>query len=238
MSTKKINKQLNKIQHLISTLEEDESLNVIEHQLLLDYIKRLYEEALSIKITGASKASIKIKAPVEPVVATPKVIPAPAPAPAPKVEEVVAAPIAPEPIAPVVTTPEPVVVKEEPIAPAPTKEAFIKPTLKDESSIDPKLLELFVEAKKQDLGGKLSQAPIKDLRKAFGINEKIFTIQELFGGDNQAYDKAINHLNDLEQYADAREYLINGVGSKYQWGEDRLFKKASKFIQLVRRRYN
>ncbi len=102
---------------------------------------------------------------------------------------------------------------------------------------DEQLEILFSSENVSDLSGKLSNMPIKDLNAAFGLNEKIFTINELFGGNHGLYQEVINELNGLNSFDDARRYLTNNVVYEQSWTSDHKVKKAVNFIKSIRRRY-
>ena len=93
----------------------------------------------------------------------------------------------------------------------------------------------FREAK--ELSEKLGDLPIRDLSTALGLNEKIFTINELFGGDKETYDVTIHALNGFVDFEQAKEYLSKHVATKFKWANNERKKKAKIFIKMVRRRY-
>ena len=70
-----------------------------------------------------------------------------------------------------------------------------------------------------------------------GLNEKILTINELFSGDQELFNKTVQDLNGMSGFPEARNYLISGVAADQGWGEKAKQKKAKTFIKLVRRRY-
>jgi hypothetical protein len=79
--------------------------------------------------------------------------------------------------------------------------------------------------------------PIADLTKAMGINEKIFTVRELFKKDQDKFNDTIQHLNTLASFDEAKTYLMHGVAKDLGWDEPDMHKKAFNFIKLVQRRY-
>ncbi len=107
-----------------------------------------------------------------------------------------------------------------------------------QNEIAPELLELFETTGVSDLSDKLSQKAIPDLSKAMGINERIFTINELFGGDKKEFDNMLTALNGLDNFDEAKKILMNSVANKHNWQSDINYKKAKKFIKLIQRRYN
>ena len=55
--------------------------------------------------------------------------------------------------------------------------------------------------------------PVTDLRRAIGINDKFLLIRDLFGGDGEAYEKAIGALNDCADFDDCMIY----IAENYAW---------------------
>ena len=79
--------------------------------------------------------------------------------------------------------------------------------------------------------------PIKDFRMAFGINERIFNINELFGGSAGVYDSVLNELNAMSTFEDARNFLMEKVVIEYGWADAKKIKKAQWFVRLLWRRF-
>jgi len=125
------------------------------------------------------------------------------------------------------------VVAEEEIAP---EEKTVQEDIAD-PAISQDMIDLFEFSNNSELSDKLANAPVKDLTKAMGINEKIFTIKELFGGSQEEMDNMLLALNGLSEFGEAKNILIRSVASKYDWTETAKVKKAKNFIKLVRRRY-
>ncbi|MCB0643443.1 MAG: hypothetical protein KDC44_17455, partial [Phaeodactylibacter sp.] len=98
--------------------------------------------------------------------------------------------------------------------------------------------ELFESSKAKELSEKLGELPIPDLTKAMGLNEKIFTINELFDGDQNKFNSVLQVLNGLHTYEQAKEYLVSEVVDTFDWTDKSKKKKAKNFIKLIRRRYN
>lgn len=51
------------------------------------------------------------------------------------------------------------------------------------------------------------------MRRAIGINDKFLLIRDLFGGDGEAYEKAIGVLNDCADFDDCMIY----IAENYAW---------------------
>ncbi|MEO1627262.1 MAG: hypothetical protein AAFV25_19070, partial [Bacteroidota bacterium] len=134
----------------------------------------------------------------------------------PKPQTVQKAPEPPKP-APVQKVPEPP--KPEPVQKAPevAKPEVVRPPVQEpvrpaaSSMPSSEADALFEHKEATELSEKLAQKPIKDLNKAFGINDRILTIKELFSGDNGAFNETINVLNELDNFDQARAYLTQKV---------------------------
>lgn len=82
---------------------------------------------------------------------------------------------------------------------------------------------------------KLKSNPVADLKKAIGINEKFALINELFQGDINAYNDAIDVLNTASDEAAAISFLEQTLVPKYGW--DAADESYLKLRNLVERRY-
>ena len=209
MKLNKIKTQIEKLLHLIQSLEKSQEISDVERDLMLSYIRKMYELAL---VTEEKSAPVK---------KTPK---NKKPKAAKKKET--------EKKEEVEKEPEPKVSAREVNGEAPTEEVQSSAI-----EIPEDILELFTHKKAVELSEKLSQRPITDLSKSMGINEKIFTVKELFGGNQQSFDDAISQLNAFDNFTDAKEYLIQHIAIVNDWGATAKKKKAGNFIKLVRRRY-
>jgi DNA primase len=107
----------------------------------------------------------------------------------------------------------------------------------EEVENEPEVEELFTIKKANEISEKLSQLPISDLNRAMGVNEKIFVKNELFAGDDIVFKQVIQKLNTLNSFEDAKNFLSSEVAYTYRWAEPEKKNKAKNFIQLVYRRY-
>lgn len=87
--------------------------------------------------------------------------------------------------------------------------------------------------KKETFNDKLEQSSIPDLKRAISLNQRFQFSKELFKGNNQEYELAIERLNTTTR-EDAMKQL-EALRSKYQWSENSPV--ASDFVELVERRY-
>ncbi len=89
---------------------------------------------------------------------------------------------------------------------------------------------------KIDLGDTLTEVPIRDLRKAIGVNERFSFINELFRGDEVAYERSIKTINSFSIFAEAEYWIQRELKVKNGWNDsDEMVKQ---FYQLVKRRFS
>lgn len=85
------------------------------------------------------------------------------------------------------------------------------------------------------LASHLAKQPIRDLKQAFGLNERFFYANELFGGDGQEFVRAINELNHLSNFEDAKRMMQARYQESYNWNFDD--ENVATFLEIVERRY-
>jgi hypothetical protein len=118
-----------------------------------------------------------------------------------------------------------------------TATLFDEPTTMNPSAQASTSLYEKITAAKEDksLATKLQKNPVSDLKKSIGINEKFSFINELFDGDLNAYNDAIEKLNSSSDHDAAVSFIQNDLISKYNWnGESESFLKLR---NLVDRRF-
>jgi len=82
----------------------------------------------------------------------------------------------------------------------------------------------------------LKEAPIKDLRRAIGINDKFLFINELFRGDESMYERCIKTINNFNIYPEAEYWINRELKVKIGWNNDN--PTVQYFDQLVKRRFS
>ncbi|MBE6198948.1 MAG: hypothetical protein E7138_01430 [Rikenellaceae bacterium] len=81
------------------------------------------------------------------------------------------------------------------------------------------------------LAEEITHSHIKSLRQAIGINDKFLMTRDLFDGDDVAFDKAIEELDECESFDDC---MIH-IAENYEWNPD---SEGAKFImQLLERKH-
>jgi hypothetical protein len=85
----------------------------------------------------------------------------------------------------------------------------------------------------ESVADKLENSPIADLKKAITLNQRFQFSKELFKGNNQDYELAIEKLNNGSR-EDAFNHIQN-LKSKYTWSNESEI--VADFIELVERRH-
>jgi hypothetical protein len=86
-----------------------------------------------------------------------------------------------------------------------------------------------------ELGETLKESPIKDLRKAIGINDRFVFVNELFRGDEAMYERSIKTINAFAIYPEAEYWINRELKVKIGWNENK--EAVQHFYQLVKRRF-
>ncbi len=89
---------------------------------------------------------------------------------------------------------------------------------------------------KTELVDRLKHEPIKDLRKAIGINDRFVFINELFRGDEAMYERSIKTLNSFYNFAEAEYWINRELTLRLGW--DQYSELVKHFYQLVKRRFS
>ena len=89
---------------------------------------------------------------------------------------------------------------------------------------------------KIDLGDTLTEIPVRDLRKAIGVNDRFLFINDLFRGDEAVYERSIKTINSFSIFPEAEYWIQRELKVKNGWNDsDELVKQ---FYQLVKRRFS
>jgi hypothetical protein len=88
---------------------------------------------------------------------------------------------------------------------------------------------------KIDLGDTLTEAPIRDLKKAIGVNDRFLYINELFRGDESMYERSIKTINGFSILPEAEYWIQRELKVKLGWSDAN--ETVKEFTQLVKRRF-
>jgi hypothetical protein len=87
-----------------------------------------------------------------------------------------------------------------------------------------------------ELGDSLLETPIKDLRRAIGVNDRFVFINDLFRGDEAMYERSIKTINGFSILPEAEYWINRELKLKLGWSDKNDVVKQ--FDQLVRRRFS
>jgi hypothetical protein len=87
-----------------------------------------------------------------------------------------------------------------------------------------------------ELGAVLKSSPVKELRKAIGVNDRFVFISELFRGDEAMYERSIKTINNFRILPEAQYWMERELKIKLGWDDSREI--VQHFYQLVRRRFS
>jgi hypothetical protein len=89
---------------------------------------------------------------------------------------------------------------------------------------------------KIDLGDTLTEAPIRDLKKAIGVNDRFLFINELFRGDEAMYERSIKTINSFSILPEAEYWIQRELKIKIGWNDKS--DAVQQFDQLIKRRFS
>lgn len=99
-----------------------------------------------------------------------------------------------------------------------------------QTSLNEKLKQAQIE-----LSDTLQEVPVKDLKKAVGLNDRFLYIKELFRGDEVMYERSIKTINSFAIYPEAEYWIKRELKLKLGWNDSNPVVKQ--FDQLIRRRF-
>jgi hypothetical protein len=103
-------------------------------------------------------------------------------------------------------------------------------TTNTNSSLNDKLKHQHVERSET-----LKDAPIKDLRKGIGVNDRFLFIKELFRGDDVMYERSIKTINGFAILPEAEYWIRRELKLKLAWNDQDAVVKQ--FDQIIKRRF-
>ncbi|WP_181305997.1 hypothetical protein [Rufibacter sp. XAAS-G3-1] len=122
-----------------------------------------------------------------------------------------------------------------------------QPSFRPTLHAEPKLNERFTPEQRPTLNERFKQPvavsmadrqqdqKIGSLKEAISINQRFSFINELFEGDNMAYHAVIKNLDEYGNPDLAKQYLVQEVGSKYNWS--RKEEHVQKLTKLIERKF-
>lgn len=258
MDIENIEKKLKKINSVLEIFKEDGRLTKIEKDLLMGYIRELYDSICFVedeqivaptnqimKQVGQSKQN-----PIDDVINTAPIIDA---VPKNIEDKIRPAPIVPEEsifstlqekVTDEIIKPagvdKPIIAVESREAPTQMgiegAEVLIKSTTSQVIN-HPELIELFADDDYTDMSDKLSMTKIDQISTSIGINARFYMINELFNGDGNLFSKILVKLDEVGSLEGAKDIILNEVAIPMNWVENNKLVAAEDFIKLIKRRY-
>lgn len=87
-----------------------------------------------------------------------------------------------------------------------------------------------------ELKSALNDTPVRDLKKAIGINDRFVFISQLFRGDEVMYERSLKTINSFRILPEAEYWMERELKVKLGWDENR--EPTKHFYHLVRRRFS
>ena len=87
-----------------------------------------------------------------------------------------------------------------------------------------------------ELVAALKDSPVRELKKAIGVNDRYVFINELFRGDEPMYERSIKTINNFRILAEAEYWMERELKIKLGWDDSREI--TQHFYQLVKRRFS
>jgi hypothetical protein len=237
----KIDKKLKRISTVYESFKEDGRISPLEKDLLLGYIRELYDHVSEIEVMSVT---VSQNLPNEPVKKTIDQIPVQETI-IPKKEEKLpeAQPVHAEPELKLVHTApaienKPTQAGEPAVTYETKKEESVKPVSQEQPAAPDGLKSVFTIVKARDISERLAMSPVADIAKAMSINDKMLILKELFGNDTAVFNESITKLNGFSSFDEAKNYLIQNIAVKYNWVQEERLEKAEAFVKLVSRRYS
>ncbi len=196
-------------------------------------------------VTAAPSAPVTA-APSAPVTAAPSLFEQPViPVMPARVQDLEHERYQPQPVAPVQSQPQPAAPPSQeaynPLQEVPTlAQQIAQDILKDVNEVLGKdtgrSLNEALKGQQKEISMLLTETPIRDLKRAIGINDRYLFISELFRGDEVMYERSIKTINNFSIYQEAYYWMERELKLKLAWDMEKY--SSQLFYQLVKRRFS
>jgi len=82
----------------------------------------------------------------------------------------------------------------------------------------------------------LQGSPVRDLKKAIGVNDRFLFVHDLFRGDEIMYERSLKTINGFNIYPEAQYWIQRELKVKLSWPDNS--EAVILFDQLVKRRFS
>jgi hypothetical protein len=93
-----------------------------------------------------------------------------------------------------------------------------------------------LKEEKTEVATALQAAPIRDLKKAIGVNDRFLFVNDLFRGDENMYERSLKTINNFSIYAEAQYWIQRELKVKLSWPDNS--DSVNLFDQLIKRRFS
>lgn len=104
---------------------------------------------------------------------------------------------------------------------------------KERRSLNEKLT---APAEKKNLSALHARKKTGSIRSAINLNQRFMFTNELFDGDSQAFNQALDQLDGFDSYKAAHAHCMQQYASRYKW--DVNDEAAQEFFDILQNRYN
>jgi hypothetical protein len=92
-----------------------------------------------------------------------------------------------------------------------------------------------LKQQENDISTGYQETPIRDLKKAIGLNDRYLFINELFRGDETMYERSLKTINGFAIFPEAQYWIQRELKVKLGWNDRS--ETVDHFHQLVKRRF-
>ncbi len=107
-----------------------------------------------------------------------------------------------------------------------------KATINEKSTSSGSLNEKLKTGNKKEIHKHLSTKPLKEL---IDMNKRFVLVNELFKGNSDNFSQAVQHIDSVENFEDAKAYVYSELFNKYQWNE--ASQSVRMFLKLVNQKF-
>jgi len=93
-----------------------------------------------------------------------------------------------------------------------------------------------LKSSQTELSDVLTEIPLRDLKKAIGINDRYVFVNELFRGDEAMYERSLKTINAFRILPEAEYWVERELKVRQGWDDGKT--TTQHFYQLVKRRFS
>ncbi len=108
--------------------------------------------------------------------------------------------------------------------------------LKENNEQKPLNQKLSAPAEKPNLASIHARKKNGSIRSAITLNQRFMFTRELFNGDSQAFNQALDKLDSFNTYDEAYQYTKGSYAQQYEWEMDS--EESQEFLQILQSRYS